>query len=133
MKIKNAKVCKVYIVWEQGEDSSFFKKNLDEDEITHLFLMAHHKHKNSEVSDSDSCSIPLYNELSNYFHEIHVETLSDFKKITIEIKIILKLKEEILKHRCVLESLKKDQASLENDKLCSLHTIEEKVELVYLS
>lgn len=77
--------------------------------------MAQNKQKDSDVSDSDSKSLPYYNELSEEFHEMHDDALKAFKKISSQKKNILKLEGEILKLQNSLESLKEDHASLVND------------------
>lgn len=51
--------------------------------------MEDHRKKNLEVSNSKSYSLFSYDEIYNNFHEIHVEALNDFKKITSQKKNIL--------------------------------------------
>lgn len=57
--------------------------------------MTWNKHKDFDVSDTDSHSLPFYNELSEAFHKMHDDALKDFNKISSQKKKILKLKGEI--------------------------------------
>lgn len=85
--------------------------------------MARHKRIDLEVSDSNTYTLPSYNELSKAFHEMHVEFLNAFNKISSQNKKILALEEQVLKLKRDLQSLKKDHASLVNGQLCISNTL----------
>lgn len=74
--------------------------------------------KNKELSNSDTHCFPFYNELSKTFHNMNDNALNALKKLSLQKKMILKLKGEILKVKSTLESLKEYHASLANDQVC---------------
>lgn len=79
--------------WEEDEDSTSSSTSLS-DKVTNLCLMARHKKKDAEVSDSDTYYLPLCNELSKAFHEMHDDALKAFKKFPLGRKIFLNFKEK---------------------------------------
>lgn len=54
--------------------------------VANFYLMARHKQKYTEISASDTYYLPLYNELSKTFYEMHHDTLKYFKKILLKRK-----------------------------------------------
>lgn len=54
----------------------------------HVCLMAHHKEKYLEVSDSNSHFKPSYDQMSKAFREMHTNALNDIKKTSLQKEMI---------------------------------------------
>lgn len=89
--------------------------------------MAHKKSKDSKVYTFDPEVKPSYKQLFKAFSEMHAYSLSAFKKISLQRKLISKLESEINDLNSALNLLKKEHVSLVVENFNASDTLVEKV------
>lgn len=70
-KGNHTKGWKAYSIWEDKDKNSSSSLSLDDNEFSHLCLMAHKKEKGLEVYNYDFDFKPSYNQLLKVFREMH--------------------------------------------------------------